>query len=177
MGFIVDGGFVAAFLLGPEFCAEPVAQERDNVVCGDRTGQPAGMAVEEEAVSDAHGMAKEQVHLHVAVALEGGFVDGLVRGGHDGHGKVKAPEAVSAHIFLGRCFLRQDKDLVLDIPLHHGDGHLQGICLFYVHAAGFVVVCKVSVLDAILRQDKLLGVVHGESLDENHGKPWVGEHL
>ena len=122
-------------------------------------------------------MAKEQVHLHVAVALEGGFIDGLVRGGHDGHGEIKAPEAVSAHIFLGRCFLRQDKDLVLDIPLHHGDGHLHGICLFYVHAAGLVVVCKVSVLDAILRQDKLLGVVHGESLDENHGKPWVGEHL
>jgi hypothetical protein len=54
---------------------------------------------------------------------------------------------------------------------------LEGVRLLDVHAAGFVVVCKVSVLDAILRQDKLLGVVHGESLDENHGKTRVGEHL
>ena len=36
MGLVVYAGFVTALFLGPEFCAEPVAEEGDDVVRGDR---------------------------------------------------------------------------------------------------------------------------------------------
>ena len=139
------------------------------MVCGHRAGKPAGLSVKQEAVSDAHGVSEEQVHLHIAVTAEGSLVDSFVTGRNDGHGKVKAPEAVSAHIALPfqRTAVRQDEDLVLDVTLHPYDGNPEGIGLQ-------VLILPVQ---SPFGQDEFFCVVNGERLNEDHGEPRISKHL
>ena len=176
MGLVVYARFLTPLFLGPELGAEPIAQKSDDVVGGYRTAELAGVPVKEETIGKGNGVAEEEVHLYVAVAAEGSLVDGLVGGGHDGHGKVEAPEAEPSHIAVHRRVLGQYENLVFDIPLHPGDGGFEGIGLFQIDSFLGVVVLELGVhfLDGTLRQDELLGVMHRESLDKYHGKSRVG---
>ena len=179
VGFVFYAGSLSPFLHAPELRAEPVRQEGDDVVRSDGPGKLAGVSVKKETVSNGDGVPEEEVHLHVAVAAQRGFIDGLVRLGDDGHGEVESTQGKAPDVAHPgeRAADRKHENLVLYLAqLHRGDGNAEGVGLLYIDIPLFVfgLVRSVHLPEIFLRENELLRVVHREGLDEHHRETGIG---